>query len=326
MNKPQIIALISIVTLAACGGGGSGNKNTTTPSSNMTITSANATEASRVSYESAQMNASLGTLSSETGLTASTPGGFSKLGSGMSAAANSNVSSAQVPIPPTVSACAGGGTLTISGDIADIITFNLTQGDFFLIDFDMCSDGAGSTIDGVLDYVVDAFSGNFLGGLYDLTMTMSIENFQLATPEDVVTMNGVATARLDTLLTPAVAAEVSGPSITVDTNNSTETLTNFASSQTLDAGVSPSPYTMTASGTLDSSQLNGTVQYSTPTPFSGFDNDYPDTGVMLIMGEASSARLTAVDNVNVMIEIDTNGDGSYDEIINTTWAELTATP
>jgi hypothetical protein len=32
--------------------------------------------------------------------------------------------------------------------------------------------------------------------------------------------------------------------------------------------------------------------------------------------------LIAVDNVSVRIEIDSNGDGTVDDTINTTWAEL----
>ena len=39
-------------------------------------------------------------------------------------------------------------------------------------------------------------------------------------------------------------------------------------------------------------------------------------------GNNSSARLTAIDNVNVRIDIDTNGDGAIDDTINTTWVEL----
>jgi hypothetical protein len=45
--------------------------------------------------------------------------------------------------------------------------------------------------------------------------------------------------------------------------------------------------------------------------------------VLLVQGANSSARLTAIDNVNVMIELDVNGDGEADQTINTTWVDLT---
>jgi hypothetical protein len=288
----------------------------------MSITSANAMSVTWTSYEAALSSSGLGTIAADTGFIAAGPSDFSKLGSSIANSVGSLDLAASVSIPAVETACAGGGTITISGNIADVVTFNLTPGDFFDVAFDMCNDGAGTTIDGALAYVVDAFSGNFLGGLYDLTMSMTLDTLQAITADDVVTMSGGAIARLDTLLAPAVAAEVSGSSLTVDTNSSSETLSDFASAQTIDAGVPQSPYTMSASGTLDSTQLDGTVQYSTPTLFEGFDLDYPHWGVFLVTAASSSARLTAIDNVNVRIEIDTDGDNNIDETINTTWAEL----
>ena len=58
--------------------------------------------------------------------------------------------------------------------------------------------------------------------------------------------------------------------------------------------------------------------------FVGNEGEYPNTGVLLVRGESSSARLVAVDATNVRIEIDNNGDGTTDEIIELTWAELEA--
>jgi len=136
--------------------------------------------------------------------------------------------------------------------------------------------------------------------------------------------NGDATATLNTESAPYVEASVSGDSMTTDTNAYSDTVTVYASAQTLDAGVSPSPYSMTASGTLDSSRLTGAVGYSTPVTFEGFDTDYPGTGELLVEGDSSSARLIALDSVNVRIEIDGNGDGTVDDTIDTTWEELAA--
>ena len=84
----------------------------------------------------------------------------------------------------------------------------------------------------------------------------------------------------------------------------------------------PAIYTLDASGTLDSNQLPGDVVYSTETTFQGNEGEYPNTGVLLVRGDNSSARLVAIDATNVRIEIDTNGDGTVDEIIELTWAEL----
>jgi hypothetical protein len=157
---------------------------------------------------------------------------------------------------------------------------------------------------------VDAFDGDILGGRYDMTMTMTVTDFQVTTATDVLTSNGDATARLNSLQAPYVEASVSGNSMTMDSNSASETLTTYSSTQTLDAGVSPSPYTMSASGTLDSSRLDGVITYSTPVTFEGFDSNYPHTGELFVEGENSSARLVADNELDVHIDIDLDGNGT----------------
>ena len=327
MKRTLFFILTSILVVIGCGdsgfyGGDGDNDGGDVPNTGVDITSANAVTIIQVSYEAAQSSASLGDLSSETGIIAAGPNNVAKAGGRLFASAGSMLTTSQVPLPDQISDCAGGGTVTISADIADLVTLTLSPGDIFAVVFDMCNDALGTVTDGRLDYVIDAFSGDFLGGFYDLTMTLTLGNFQVATAADVLTSNGDATVTLNTINAPAVSASVSGISFTVDANASSEIQTNYSSSQTLDAGISPSPYTMTASGTLDSTQLSGVVSYSTPTMFQGFDSDYPSSGQFLVTGDGSSARLTA-EGVNVLIEIDADGDGIYEDTINTTWAELT---
>ncbi len=327
MKRTLVFILTSILVVIGCGdssynGSSDDNDGGVGPNTGTNITSANATTVLKVSYEAAQSSAGLGDLSGETGFIAAGPNNVAKVGGRLFASAGSMVTTSQVPLPDQISDCDGGGTVTISADIADVFTPTLSPGDVFAVVFDMCDDALGTVTDGRLDYVIDAFNGDFLGGFYDLTMTLTLGNFQVATAADVLTSNGDVTVTLNTVNAPAVSASVSGNSLTVDANASSETQTNFSSALTLDAGISPSPYTMTASGTLNSTQLSGAVNYSTPTLLQGFDNDYPSSGQFLVTGDNSSVRLTA-EGVTVLIEIDADGDGIYEEMINTTWAEFT---
>ena len=328
MKNSLILTLTTLFPLSACGGSDSRDENTNggaSPPADMDITTGNAMLVAKVSYESALAAGSLGDLSTDTGLIASGPNGVSKIDGSFGTSSETGGSTMQVPIPAQTEFCIPSGTVTVSGDIADPFTPTLTKNDFFDVVFDMCNDGF-STTDGDLHFVVDAFTGDFLGGVYDLTMIATLTAFQVATDADVLTSNGDATVRLNTLLTPAISVDVSGSSITIDKNSSSETQTNFSSMLTANTGVIPSPYTMVSSGTPNSTQLSGIVTYSTPVMFEGFDADYPHSGEFLVSGASSSVRLVAVDNVNVRIEIDTNDDGTIEETINTTWAELTASP
>jgi hypothetical protein len=119
-----------------------------------------------------------------------------------------------------------------------------------------------------------------------------------------------------------VSARTEGSEITVDGNTESLILADFESDRTLDAGISPSPWTLEVSGTLDASELPGTIEYSTPVTFEGFDDNYPHTGELLVTGEDSSARLVTLDEVDVRIDVDLDGDGTVDTSIASTWDEL----
>lgn len=122
-----------------------------------------------------------------------------------------------------------------------------------------------------------------------------------------------------------LTASESGDMAGLVTNTGMETLYSYLTSQTLDAGVSPSPSTMTASGTADSSELGGVVEYSTPTMFQAFDNDYPSSGELLVTGaNGATVRLIVIDNVDIRIEFDSDGMAPPDETIDTTWVAFTS--
>jgi len=335
MQRNTLNSLIPLFFLAACSGSdngltGPGNDgDPPPPPAGFTIDSANGMEVSQVAYQSVVTSGDFAGLAGS-GLTANSGGGLAKPTMPQHPGGVLARLLEKVPVGPTVVDCAAGGTVTVTMEIADLLLLTqggLSQGDTILNEYANCNEGFGETVDGDVDSEVDAFAGNILANIYDFTMTLTLTDFQVATATDVITANGDGTATLNTMNAPYVEASVSGNSMTTDTNSSSETLSDYSSVQTLDAGVIPSPYTMDASGTLDSSLLAGAITYSTPVMFQGFDADYPVAGELLIAGEGSSARIIAQANgVDVVIEIYSNetGTGTPDDTINTTWAELAA--
>lgn len=324
MKRASLPALISLSLLTACGGSSDdeGTNGNPPPGAAIPITSGNGLLVAQVTYQSSSSSGELSGVAASNGLTGNIGAGLFKPTINKPGIIDALM---QVPIPEINQPCAVSGSVTISGDLDDPITPTLTAGDTISADYDNCDDGIGEVIDGRIDFEVDAFSGDMLTGVYDMTMTLLLTNFQVTTAEDVILANGDGTATLNTLAAPYVEAAVSGRSMLTDTNTSTETLSNYSSAQTVDGTVVPSPYTLLTSGTLDSSQLSGSVTYSTPVLFEGLDANYPTVGEMLIVGEASSARIIAQANgVDVVIEIysNTTGTGTPDETISTTWTEL----
>lgn len=320
MRLARLSVLSTSILIAACSSGGSTFNGAEPPSASFAITSANATTVARASWEAVLASGEFGELGGSLGLTSSAPRGVSKTTQAFKAAGIVVGALQQVPLGPDVQPCLVDGFVTVSGEIADLLT--LTRDDTFQVLYELCDDGAGEVIDGLVEFTVSEFTGDLLFGTYMLSMDAVVTNLQAATGTDTVTNNGDATVTLDTQQAPYVEAGISGIAMTIDYNARSETLRNYVSNQTLDGGVQTLPYTMSAAGSLDSTELAGVVQYSTPVTFAGEGVDYPDSGSMLVEGENSSARLTAVDNVNVTIEVDTNGDGVIDNTINTTWADL----
>jgi hypothetical protein len=303
MKCLAITLILPLFLLTACGGGSdNGGNNNPPPRAGFEITAANGFDVAQVTYQSAAASGEIAGLAGNTGLTGNGGGGLAKPGLAQQPGGSIGVMLQKVPIGPTTLPCAVSGEITLSGALEDPLT--LTAGDTIVVDYDNCNDGIGD---------------------YDMTMTMNLISFQVTSATDVLLGNGDGTATINTLQAPYVEASVSGMSMLSDLNGQTETLTNYASAQTVDAGISPSPYTLTASGTLDSSQLDGAVMYSTPVMFEGEDTNYPHVGQMLIAGVDSSARIIAQANaIDVVIEIysNTTGTGTPDDTIMTTWAEL----
>lgn len=320
MRLTRLSVLSTFILISACSSDGSPIGGTEPPSTSFAITSANATTVASVSWQAVVASGEFGELGGSLGLSASTPGGVAKATQSLKAAGFPVDGGQQVPLGPDVQPCLLDGFVTVSGEIADLLT--LTRGDTFQVLYELCDDGAGEVINGLVEFTVREFTGDLLLGTYMLSMDGVATNLQAVTASDTITNNGDATVSLDTRQTPFIEAGISGTAITIDYNARSETLRNYVSSQTLDGGLQTLPYTMSAAGSLDATELAGVVQYSTPVTFAGEGANYPDSGSMLVQGENSSARLTAVDNVNVIIEVDTDGDGVIDDTINTTWAEL----
>lgn len=321
MSRARLSVLSASLLIAACSGGSDQFTSAGSVGNSFNITSTNGATVARVAWESAVTSGELADLGGSLGISAAAPGAITKVSHAQPDGFLINVMQ-KVPFGPDVFPCLVSGTVTISGDIADPLT--LTNGDTFTVESALCNDGAGEVVDGLIEFTVGDFSGDLLLGTYLLSMDAVVTNLQVVTGTDTTTSNGDVTVTLDTSDTPYIEAGTSGTSMTADSNASSETITNFQSGQTVDGNLENLPFTMSASGTLDSTQLDGVVTYSTPTEFSGEGFSFPSEGVLLVEGEESSARLIAIDDVNVRIEIDINGDGTTDEAIDTTWVALTS--
>ena len=93
------------------------------------------------------------------------------------------------------------------------------------------------------------------------------------------------------------------------------------------SGWGSSTVTRSSAGALTSAALDGSFNYESIIPDSFlFDTD-PNTGpfsgeLLVTASDGSTLRIVAVDDTNVRLEIDYDGDSIADTEINTTWAAL----
>lgn len=325
MRYASSLAVVTALIFAGCDGssdGGSSNPPVAAPPPDIALSSGNGMEVLQVAYSTASGAGDMAGLVTNTGISAE-PGSIAKgpLPGQLTKPLTNAIS--RIPFGPETLPCDVSGSITVSGNLANPLT--LSANDTINMDADNCDDGLGEITDGLIASLIRAFSGDIASGLFNMTIRMDITNYQVTTANDVLLSHGDITVMLDNTTPGYLSASVSANAMTTSSNTGSETLYSFMSAQTIDTRVSPSPYTMSASGTVDSSELGGVVGLSTPVMFEGFDNDYPSRGELLVTGEGgSTVRLITIDNVDIIIEIDSDGMDPADETINTTWVEFTS--
>jgi hypothetical protein len=327
-GRTALASLTSLV-FVACGGGGGGGSGGGTPTlAPLSITTANAPAVSGEVVNATDAVEGFGDGGPGTILAAvTTTGGdrqslvdvirsqlerFSELQNDVSGAV------VGVVVGPTTAPCAVSGTTTISGNLADPATVG--PGDSLSATFNNCDEGDGSILNGGLSMSIGTLLGDPAAFPFDLTVGVTLNNLTVIEAGETMTGSGDISLALSSSDGVTLTTTLSGNALAINGLGSSGALKNYAITSTLNQGTLD--YTLTGSGILESTDLDGSVVFSTPTSFQGIGSNFPYAGSYLITGQNSSVRLTALDDVNVVLEIDDNGDGTVDGTLNTTWAAI----
>ena len=335
--KEMRIAIVSMLTaglLAACGGGGGGGDDAAPPpATGVSITTENAEVVSaEVTNSVDAVEGASGGSAIITGVSiTATSDGFSYRDFVLAQLDKFSVVRQQqlssgvvgVVIPAETVPCSGGGTITISGNVADPNLDTFSAGDTLSIVFDNCSE-AGSLISGSFEMTINApFDGT---PPFNLDVSVRMTGFSVTDPEINLSSDGDMRLVLTEDGAGNFGATFSGNSLTVNEGGETVTLSNY--NYVLTGNDLSGDYSVDIAGTIDSTILGGPVTFVTEQPFIGNDfndTDEPTEGVLLMTSnfDGSQAKLTAQpDGINVMIEVDADGDGVFEEIVMTTWDNL----
>ena len=200
-------------------------------------------------------------------------------------------------------------SLTLIGE--ESMSFVFT--DFITVDFEGTSTLNGDLTMTVQEREADSFE----------SVSISSNSFRFSDPESAGTFDNFTM----TITTEKIGAEtlesvvMTADAVTMIESGSTEILRDFSikSTDNLNTLIS----TLAITGILDDSVL-GIISLDTLQPFEGPTNDdFPYSGILKITAtDNSSVILTALDAVNVRLDVDENGDGTIDQTSDTTWTSL----
>ena len=311
-----------VLALSGCGGGGSSSPELSLAA----ITSANAPVIASAVMGAALDGGELGEFTSF-GATAASPKAtlvYSKVGEIQHAQLDalmkqSRTTIAHVPIPPETTTCIGGGSVTSSGNLANPTI--LSPNDTVIFDFHSCAED-GATVNGRFAMTVTSFAGDPSAGTFSFGFNVQLTAFQVTAGTETATANGNIALTVSASSTGNLTTNVTSNSISISDGSSSHTLSGYSLTEILDAA--SGAFTLDVAGTLTSTAFSGPVTFDTTVLLQGTGNSFAFTGQVLITGaNGATIRVIVLDSAFVRLEVDLNGDGTTDEIVDKSWEELT---
>jgi hypothetical protein len=331
-----IVSMLTAGLLVACGGGGGGDSDSPATLNGVTITTDNAELVSAEVLNSVDVVEGISSGSTLiTGVSVTANGdGFNYRDfvleqlNMLSVVRQQQLSSGVVGvvIPAASEPCSGGGSVTVSGNVADPMLDTLSAGDTLLLLFNNCNE-EGILLSGQLRLTINAVSTSFDGNPpFDIDISVVMTGLSVTDGGSTLSSDGDMRLALNEDISGNYGATFSGKSVTVSEGSQMETLSSYH--YALTANDSSGDYSIEIEGTLESTVLDGAVSFMTVQAFTG--NDFtgtgdPTQGILLMTSDfdGSQARLTAeADGSNVTIEVDADGDDDFEDSVMTTWATL----
>lgn len=329
--KTAAITTCAGLVLVACGGGSGSddNNNGSTLLEPLTITSENASQVSASGVGAADSvdnrdttGGILGGIEMQSPETRFSLKTFAKqqLDQYRFSGLNTSETLAGVDIPH-IETCTNGGSITMSGNVANLDSFLGNRGDSLTASFNNCREGS-NTLNGSMSLTFNADENDESTAPYSNSMTITMNNLSIVSlGEATLQLHGDMTLGTSSNDGIIINLSMSGTNFSITEGGVTETLSNYQFDLTDNQATKEYSFNIKAS--IGINQLGGRVECTTPTLFEGVGESNPHTGVLKCVGaNQSSVTLTAIDNTKVTLDIDTDGDGITDETQESTWAEV----
>jgi hypothetical protein len=325
----RVLLVIPALVLSACGGGGGGGSTATTAPP-VAITTSNAqavaAEASEVSTNTDAAAAS----GFVTGVQISGGGGPNTMLLATAArklVAKAPASGSMATGAAVSEACTSGGTITVDATVSG--SGIPTAGDSFRITANNCTESDGTTsivMNGSMTIAIVSGSYDPASTVYPKRVTMRIvtSNFSISGGGETEVFNGDLTIALTENATSA-SVTLSATSLSNNIGSHTVTVTNYTMQvdETSTATVTSVAATVqTNNSRLGSSPVSYTI--STITPISVNSTGVVTAGSIKVTGANSNLVLTVIGSDSYSLQVDTNGDGTFESTSTVSRADLEA--
>lgn len=222
--------------------------------------------------------------------------------------------------------CSGGGSINLAiNDVNGNGTVDV--GDSIRLVALNCIE-LGETMNGAMSVAVTASSGSVgSGSNYSLGMGITLENFVAQSATGSSTGNGrmdFTETQFGSTLTTTIQARNLSVVNSVGNVSSTRSLTDYTvqSVTTTTSGVAS--VSLSVNGSFSSTALDGkSITVSTLAPFiSTGSSIYPASGQLKITGAAGSNLRITAQAAGVLIELDADGNGSFETSVTKPWSQL----
>lgn len=342
----RLASLTAAILAVSCGGGGddggtSGTANNPPPPTLVQITATNQDAVARATA------AAFFTMGGVGGLTSAAPAPAKAKADAVSAVPIYVLGKVAAPVHgpgnranrlsvvSQTETCPGGGSMTMTIDDRDNSTA-LSTGDAMTFAFNQCREDTTTMVNGTLAMAIASvtesstsmqMSGTFTFQqlvVVDDSYTSSMNGAMNAIYTETIESTGTTT-RLDATVTPGGFVAQGSTSTVNDTftyeSGFAAVANEFAPSSSTTVGWS----TTALNGTVLVASLGGRMTLVTdPTTVvhQASTATFPDTGQVLVLGNASRLRLTVINTDRVRSELDANNDGTFESTKELTWAQL----
>jgi hypothetical protein len=331
-NTSSAFAISTALILSACGGGGGGSSEPVIVLSS--VTSANAPDVAANSFSSviafegrAEIGPSLIFSSSAGSPNEATSKGviditLRQIYKGLAAKSADTLSIAATGTEEI--ACIDGGTITFTW--TEAASNVVSNGDSMTVAANNCVQGS-TRLNGSFTVSFSNISGTpSPSSAWSATLGLTYSNFTLSEGTESITVDGDMRNTVNQVNSSDTSYAIDGTSFalteTSGTTTVSETLIDYTYNGSYISGVNTFGANFTVSGTF---RTIGNVAYAVTTtvPFKQTSGNYPYQGSMIVKGANNSAvKMNVIDNSTVQIEIDNNGDGTYEEVRTMAWSAL----